>query len=58
MLGIGINRAHHTKEGIEENGTFSVNVPRADMVDKVTAAAWYREKRLIRPGFFGYSMVI
>jgi flavin reductase (DIM6/NTAB) family NADH-FMN oxidoreductase RutF len=35
MLAIGINRAHHTTEGIEENGTFSVNVPRADMVDKV-----------------------
>jgi flavin reductase (DIM6/NTAB) family NADH-FMN oxidoreductase RutF len=35
MLAIGINKAHHTPEGIKENGTFSVNVPRANMVDKV-----------------------
>lgn len=35
MLAIGINKAHHTSKGIKENGTFSVNIPSADMLDRV-----------------------
>jgi flavin reductase (DIM6/NTAB) family NADH-FMN oxidoreductase RutF len=35
MLAVGISRAHHTPKGIKENGTLSVNIPSADMVDKV-----------------------
>jgi flavin reductase (DIM6/NTAB) family NADH-FMN oxidoreductase RutF len=34
MLAIGINKAHYTPLGIRENGTFSVNFPSADMVEK------------------------
>ncbi|MDK2974924.1 MAG: hypothetical protein PWP08_1295 [Methanofollis sp.] len=33
MIAIGINRAHATAEGIVENGSFSVNVPHAGMVE-------------------------
>jgi flavin reductase (DIM6/NTAB) family NADH-FMN oxidoreductase RutF len=35
MLAMGINKAHHTPEGIEEDWTFSVYIPSADMIDKV-----------------------
>ena len=35
MLGIGIKKAHDTSRDIKENGTFSVNIPSADMVDRV-----------------------
>ncbi len=34
MLAIGINKAHYTPLGIHETGTFSVNFPSADMVEK------------------------
>jgi flavin reductase (DIM6/NTAB) family NADH-FMN oxidoreductase RutF len=39
MLAVGINRGHHTPEGIKENGTFSMNIPSAYMVEKWTTAA-------------------
>jgi flavin reductase (DIM6/NTAB) family NADH-FMN oxidoreductase RutF len=35
MLAIGINKKHYTAEGIRENKAFSVNFPKADMVEKV-----------------------
>jgi flavin reductase (DIM6/NTAB) family NADH-FMN oxidoreductase RutF len=33
FLGVGVNKVHHTLRGILENKTFSVNFPRADMVE-------------------------
>ncbi|MCZ7393113.1 MAG: flavin reductase family protein [Candidatus Methanoperedens sp.] len=33
FLGVGVNKVHHTLRGIFENKTFSVNFPRADMVE-------------------------
>lgn len=32
MISISLDRGHYTNAGIEENGTFSVNIPSADMV--------------------------
>jgi len=31
---VTMNKAHYTNAGIKENGTFSVNIPSADMVEK------------------------
>jgi flavin reductase (DIM6/NTAB) family NADH-FMN oxidoreductase RutF len=53
MLAIGINRAHHTIEGIEENGTFSVNVPQADMVYKVDYCGLISGKKADKARLFG-----
>jgi flavin reductase (DIM6/NTAB) family NADH-FMN oxidoreductase RutF len=33
-IGCGVGRHHHTVRGIEENRTFSINFPSADMVEK------------------------
>lgn len=33
-LAVAMNRAHFTNAGIKENGTFSVNIPSVDMVEK------------------------
>jgi flavin reductase (DIM6/NTAB) family NADH-FMN oxidoreductase RutF len=35
MIAVMINKAHYTLPFIVENGTFSINVPSAEMVDKV-----------------------
>ncbi|HUW64458.1 MAG TPA: flavin reductase family protein [Spirochaetia bacterium] len=35
MISISAGKAHHTNAGIKENGTFSVNIPSAEMV-KIT----------------------
>ncbi len=34
QISVGINKAHYTNEGIKENGTFSVNIPSRDLVEK------------------------
>lgn len=34
MIACGINKAHYTVQGIKENGTFSVNIPSASLVEK------------------------
>ena len=33
-ISVSINRRHHTNAGIKESGTFSVNIPRDDMVEQ------------------------
>ena len=58
MLAIGINKAHHTSKGIKENETFSVNIPSADMLDRVDHCGLVSGKRKIRPLFFGSFMAI
>lgn len=32
MIGVGVNKSHYTPQGIKENGSFSINVPCAEMV--------------------------
>ena len=32
-VSLGMNKVHYTNAGIRENGTFSVNIPTADMVE-------------------------
>lgn len=34
-IGVGVYRGHHTAKGIRETGTFSVNVPSADLMEAV-----------------------
>lgn len=34
LVGLALNKAHYTLEGIRENKTFSVNLPGADLVEK------------------------
>ena len=50
MLGIGIKKAHDTSKDIKENGTFSVNIPSADMVDSVDYCGLVSGEMLISPG--------
>ena len=52
MLVIGINRNHLTPEGIKENGTFSVNIPRADMVEKVDYCGIVSGRKAEKDGIF------
>lgn len=33
MIAIGINKAHYTPKGIQENGAFSINIPTRSMVE-------------------------
>jgi len=35
IISVGLNKKHYTNRGIKENGTFSLNIPSADMV-KIT----------------------
>ena len=32
LFGVGINKVHHTSEGINENKTFSINFPSEEMI--------------------------
>jgi flavin reductase (DIM6/NTAB) family NADH-FMN oxidoreductase RutF len=52
MLAVGINRVHHTPEGIKENGTFSVNIPNADMVDEVDYCGLVSGRKADKSGLF------
>jgi flavin reductase (DIM6/NTAB) family NADH-FMN oxidoreductase RutF len=35
LLGIGVNRVHHTDQLLRENRKFSINFPPADLIEKV-----------------------
>jgi flavin reductase (DIM6/NTAB) family NADH-FMN oxidoreductase RutF len=52
MLAIGINKNHLTPEGIKENGTFSVNIPQTDMVEKVDYCGIVSGRKADKAGIF------
>ncbi len=52
MLSIGINKAHYTPEGIRENGTFSVNIPSANMVEKVDYCGLFSGRKIDKSKLF------
>lgn len=56
-LTVGIQRVRYTLKGIQEHGTFSVNVPSADLVKKVDYCGIYsgkdKDKSQIFKTFYG-----
>jgi flavin reductase (DIM6/NTAB) family NADH-FMN oxidoreductase RutF len=52
MLAVGINRVHHAPEGIKENGNFGMNIPSADMVDKVDYCSLVSRRKADKSGLF------
>jgi len=56
-LAVGLRKNRHTLKGVEENRTFSINVPSADLVQKVDYCGIYsgktRDKSEIFQSFYG-----
>jgi flavin reductase (DIM6/NTAB) family NADH-FMN oxidoreductase RutF len=56
-VSVALNKDRHTLKGIKENGTFSINVPSADLVKKVDYCGIYsgkkRDKSKLFTVFFG-----
>ncbi|MBN2032687.1 MAG: flavin reductase family protein [Deltaproteobacteria bacterium] len=56
-ISVAVNTARHTLKGIKQNGTFSINVPSADTVEKVDYCGIYsgvkRDKSTVFRIFFG-----
>jgi len=56
-ISVAINTARHTLKGIQQNGTFSINVPSADLVKEVDYCGIYsggkRDKSSVFKIFYG-----
>lgn len=51
-ISIGLNKAHHTNQGIHENRTFSVNVPSRDLVAETDYVGMVSGKKTDKSGLF------
>ncbi|HOP09137.1 MAG TPA: flavin reductase family protein [Candidatus Methanofastidiosa archaeon] len=52
MVAIGTNPSHHTRKGIEANGTFSVNIPDDELVGKTDYIGIYSGKDVDKSELF------
>jgi flavin reductase (DIM6/NTAB) family NADH-FMN oxidoreductase RutF len=52
LIGIGVNRGHHTAEEIQETKTFSINFPSADMVEVTDYCGIVSGKKVDKSGLF------
>ena len=52
MLALGLSKRHYTSEGIQENKTFSVNFPSADMVEKTDYCGLVSGRKTDKSGVF------
>jgi flavin reductase (DIM6/NTAB) family NADH-FMN oxidoreductase RutF len=52
MISIACGRRHYTTVGIEENGTFSVNIPSEEMVEVTDYIGTYSGKSVDKSGLF------
>jgi flavin reductase (DIM6/NTAB) family NADH-FMN oxidoreductase RutF len=52
LVGIGVNRTHHTAAGIRAAGTFSLNVPTADLVEAVDYCGLVSGSKVDKSGVF------
>ncbi len=56
-ISLGMNKAHHSNQGIRENRTFSVNLPSQDLVEKADfvglVSGKSRDKSKVFETFFG-----
>ena len=51
-IGCGVGRHHHSVRGIEENKTFSINVPSAEMMDKTDYCGLVSGKNVNKAALF------
>jgi flavin reductase (DIM6/NTAB) family NADH-FMN oxidoreductase RutF len=51
-VSLGMNKVHYTNAGIRENGTFSVNIPTADMVEITDYCGLVSGKRVDKSALF------
>ena len=51
-IGIGVNRGHHSTKGIQENETFSVNFPSADMMQETDYCGLVSGSKADKSGIF------
>jgi flavin reductase (DIM6/NTAB) family NADH-FMN oxidoreductase RutF len=51
-IGVGVYRGHHTAKGIRETGTFSVNVPSADLMEAVDYCGLVSGSKTDKSGVF------
>lgn len=49
---VTMNKAHYTNEGIKQNGTFSVNIPSADLVERTDFCGLVSGRRHDKSGVF------
>ena len=47
-----MNKAHYTNEGVKANGTFSVNIPSADLVEKMDYCGLVSGRKADKSGLF------
>lgn len=52
MIAISLGKNHHSNEGIKKNGTFSVNIPSADMVEVTDYVGIYSGKKVDKSKLF------
>ncbi len=50
---VAMNKAHYTNAGVKENGTFSLNIPSGDMVDRTDYCGLFSGHRVDKSGVFG-----
>jgi len=51
-IGCGVGRHHHSVRGIEENKTFSINIPSAEMMDKTDYCGLVSGKNVNKAALF------
>jgi flavin reductase (DIM6/NTAB) family NADH-FMN oxidoreductase RutF len=52
LIGIGVNRVHHTAKGILETKTFSINYPKSDMIDVADYCGLVSGKKVDKSNLF------
>jgi flavin reductase (DIM6/NTAB) family NADH-FMN oxidoreductase RutF len=52
MVGCGVGRHHYTNKGIQENRTFSINIPSVEMMEKADYCGLVSGKSVDKSGLF------
>ena len=52
MIGVGVYKSHYTREGIKENGSFSVNYPGEEMVRETDYCGLVSGEKIDKSGMF------
>ena len=51
-ISLGMSKVHYTNEGIKKNGTFSVNIPSVDLVEKTDFCGLVSGRDVDKAGLF------
>jgi flavin reductase (DIM6/NTAB) family NADH-FMN oxidoreductase RutF len=52
LMGAGMSKEHHTRKGIKENGTFSINIPSSHMAEIVDYCGLYSGSKVDKTRLF------